>query len=48
MSNNNYAKKKGRTLEPQHIAAEMYSVQSFVVCKVNKKNEKLITQWVNI
>ena len=30
--------KKGKTLEPQHLAAEMYSVQSFVASKVNNKN----------
>ena len=35
--NNVYAK-KCRTLELQHLAADMYSVQSFVVSKVNKKN----------
>ena len=29
--------KISRTLEPQHLAAEMYSVQSFVVCKVKNK-----------
>ena len=33
---NVYAK-KDRTLELQHLAADMYSVQSFVVSKVNKK-----------
>ena len=32
-----YMQKKSRTLEPQHLAAEIYSVQSFVVSKVNKK-----------
>ena len=26
-----------RTLEPQHLAAEMYSVQSFVVLKLKNK-----------
>ena len=29
--------KISRLLEPQHLAAEMYSVQSFIVCKVKNK-----------